>query len=184
MWKASTLEWTAEKIVELTTPEIKVLRENAAKRSAQRTVDLCEAELARRSGTRTRRPNSYKQTHVGETVHGFHFVCPTEKGMTRNSDGTVWTGTWVVDKNHAERAMRIGGYVALHAAKSKPSYLQGVVKNWRIQAREPEYAEGQTVKTKFGIDFLIELTDKPLEWQGDGSGEKGYFYGERSCSDL
>ena len=88
---------------------------------AKRAGTVICAELARRSGTRTRRPNSYKQTHVGETVHGFHFVCPTEKGITRNSDGTVWTGTWVVDKDHAERATKIGGYVALHAGKSKPA---------------------------------------------------------------
>jgi hypothetical protein len=172
------LEWTAEKIAELTTDEIKVLRENAAKCREQKTVDLREGELTRRRALRISRPNSDKRSHVGESVHGFHFVCPTEKGITRNSDGTVWTGTWVVDKNHAERAAKIGGYVALHVAKSKPSYLQGIVRDWRIQEREPAYAEGQTAKTRFGIDFLIELTDEPLQWQGDGSGEKGYFYGE------
>jgi hypothetical protein len=32
-------------------------------------------------------------------------------------------------------------------------------------------------------DFLLELTDKPREWQGDGSGEKGYFYGDRCDND-
>jgi hypothetical protein len=80
--------------------------------------------------------------------------------------------------------MKIGGYVALHVAKSKPSYLQGIVRDWRIQEREPTYSEGQLVKTQFGIDFLIELTGEPLEWHGDGSGEKGYYYGEPATSGV
>jgi len=64
------------------------------------------------------------------------------------------------------------------------SYLQGVVRDWRTHERERAYAEDQLVKTKFGIDFLIELTSEPLRWHGDGSGEKGYFYGERTASDA
>jgi hypothetical protein len=90
----------------------------------------------------------------------------------------------VVDKNHAERAVKIGAYVALHVAKSELSYLQGVVRDWRLKEREPAYAEGQFVKTKFGIDFLIEPTHKPMQWYGDGSGEKGYFYGESSDTEA
>lgn len=90
----------------------------------------------------------------------------------------------MVDKNHAERAVKVEAYVALHAAKSEPSYLQGIVRDWRVQRREPTYAEGQTAKTEFGIDFLMELTDKPRQWQGDGSGEKGYFYGHGSGNDA
>jgi hypothetical protein len=176
------LEWTAESIARLTVDQVKALRENGAKRKAQPTVDLCEADLARRNALRTKRPKAFP--HIGEVVRGFHFVCPDEKGVTRNPDGTVWTGTWVVDKNHAERAVKIGGYVALHVAKSEPSYLQGVVRSWRTHEREPSYAEGQLVKTKFGVDFLIDLTNESLEWHGDGSGEKGYFYGERSGTDA
>lgn len=89
----------------------------------------------------------------------------------------------MVNRNHAERAVKIGAYIALHVAKSEPSYLQGIVRDWRVQRREPTYAEGQTAKTEFGIDFLMELTDKPRQWQGDGSGEKGYYYGEPITSD-
>ena len=99
-----TLVWTAEKIAGLGVDQVKDLRGNAAKRGAQGIVDLCDAELVRRRARRrTKRSNSSKQIHNGETVHGFHFVCPTEKGITRNQDGTIWTGTWVVDKNHAKR---------------------------------------------------------------------------------
>jgi hypothetical protein len=176
MAKNAPLEWTADKIAGLTVDQVKTLRDNAAQRKVQTTVDLCDADLARRRFPPGRAGNSFKQIHTGEPVQGFHFVCPSEKGITRNPDGTAWTGTWVVDKNHAERAVRIGAYLALHTAKSKPSYLQGVIRDWRVEKREPEYAEGQIAKTKFGIDFLIELTDCPVEWHGDGAGEKGYFY--------
>jgi hypothetical protein len=172
------LEWTAESIAGLTIDQVKALRENAAKQKAQRTVDLCDADLAQRNALRYKRPKALKHTDSGEVVHGFHFVCPTEKGLTRNPDGTVWTGTWVVDKNHADRAVKIGGYVALHVSKSEPSYLQGVLRGWRPRERERAYSEGQVAKTRFGIDFLIELTSEPLQWHGDGSGEKGYFYGK------
>jgi hypothetical protein len=178
------LEWTADRIAELTVDQVKVLRDNAAKSKALRTVDLCDADLARRNPRRTQRLKAGKQARFGGVVHGFHFVCPDEKGITRNPDGTVWTGTWVVDKIHAERAIKVGGYVALHVTKSEPSYLQGVVRHWRTHKREPAYAEGQLVKTQFGVDFLIELTDQPVQWHGDGSGEKGYFYGEPSLSDA
>jgi hypothetical protein len=113
-------------------------------------------------------------------VVGFHFVCPQETGVTHNSDSTVWTGTWVVDARHAERGARIGAYVALHTTKSEPSYLQGTIKDWRRSPRERQYADGQPAKTPFGIDFLLELTASPYDWQGDGSGEKGYAYAEPS----
>ena len=35
-----------------------------------------------------------------------------------NEDGTIWTGTWVVDQKHAEIGSQIAAYVALHTAKS------------------------------------------------------------------
>lgn len=88
------MEWTSESIVGPTVDQVKALRDNAVKRKAERTVDLCNADLARRSARRTKPANALHQTRKGEVVHGFHFVCPDEKGLTRNRDGTVWTGTW------------------------------------------------------------------------------------------
>ena len=96
--------------------------------------------------------------------------------MTRNKDGTAWTGTWVVDTRHAEIGSKIGSYVALHRAKSERSYLQGTVKDWRKAHRDREYAEGQRVKIETGVDFLLELTVEPYAWDGDGTGEKGYVW--------
>ena len=49
----------------------------------------CETFKSRRGGMPKR------------VVIGFHFVCPGEKGVTPNGDGTVWTGTWVVDREAA-----------------------------------------------------------------------------------
>jgi len=109
-------------------------------------------------------------------VVGFHFVCPDERGVTRNPDGTIWTGTWVVDSNHAERGSKNGAYVALHTSKSQRSYLQGTIKDWRKAPRDPEYADGRRVKIESGIDFLFEPTSEAYEWQGDGAGEKGYAW--------
>ena len=80
---------------------------------------------------------------------------------------------WAVDQAHAERGERIGAYVTLHATKAEPSYLQGIIKGWRRSSREPEYADGRPVKIEYGIDFLIEPTNEPCQWHGDGAGEKG-----------
>jgi hypothetical protein len=173
------VDWTAERIADLPTDGVKNLRENASRLGEISVLTLCDAELARRAPSREKPARVTKVTaeaRDGQGVVGFHFVCPQGKGVTRNSDGTVWTGTWVVDKIHAERAARIGAYVALHTAKSEPSYLQGVVKDWRKMEREQEYADGRPVKIEFGVDFLLETTNESYEWKGDGSGEKGYVW--------
>jgi hypothetical protein len=78
---------------------------------------------------------------------------------------------------HAEAALTVGEYVALHAAKSERSYLQGIVKAWRI--RERTYPDGRPRKRPSGIEFLVEPTDNPRNWpDGSGTGEKGFYYGE------
>jgi hypothetical protein len=174
------IEWTAERIAALPTEGVKNLRENARRLGEISVLTWCDAELSRRAPNRekaTRVTNLPREDRDSQVVVGFHFVCPEEKGVIRNSDGTVWTGTWVVGKIHAERAARIGAYVALHMAKSELSYLQGVVKDWRKMEREQECADGRPVKTEFGVDFLLEMTNEPYGWNGDGSGEKGYVWG-------
>jgi hypothetical protein len=161
------MKWTAEKIAKLSTKQIKVLRANAAQRGGEEVVRQCDEELARRSPAR----NVMKvRSSRGDSrpVLGFHFVCPIGKGVKTNPDGSFWTGTWVVDKKlaigRAENA-----YVALHAAKSEPSYCQGTIKDWRRSKRE-----SQESKIPYGIDFLAEPFDERCPWNGDGAGEKGY----------
>jgi hypothetical protein len=159
--------WTPERIAELSSAQIKTLRSNAVRNGKSDVVGLCDAELLRRRPTR--------QTLSGSVV-GFHFVCPRETGVTKNGDGTVWTGTWVVDRAKAEHGEKIAAYVALHVSKAENSYLQGVIEGWRISKRDREYAEDRPVRIQHGIDFLIRLTVKSYEWKGDGAGEKGYAW--------
>jgi hypothetical protein len=171
-------DWTPERIAELPVKSVKVLRENARKQGNSAVVDLCDADMARRAPVRNKLPpvKVIPESRHNRVVIGFHFVCDRGKGVTANSDGTMWTGTWVVDQIHAERAEKIHAYVALHATKAEPSYLQGIIKGWRRTAREQEYADGRPAKTEFGIDFLLEPTTESYRWNGDGAGEKGYLW--------
>jgi hypothetical protein len=174
------VDWTLEKIAKLSVDDVKSLRSNASNKKVQKVVELCDAELARRAPAQQKKSTTgARQSIHGRAVSEFHFVCrPKDKGVIRNSDGSLWTGTWVVDRKHAERGAKTGAHVALHLAKSEPSYLQGIVKDWRRSEREEEYAEDKPVQTEFGIDFLIEPINQPLVWKGDGAGEKGYAYSE------
>lgn len=172
-------EWTAERIAQLNQDDIKALRENATRYKRGAIIELCDAELASRRPQRAKKVGNTRRSDR-DVVHGFHFVCSNEQGVTRNIDGTVWTGTWVVDKIHAERATKIGAYVALHASRSDPSYLQGIVRDWRPRKRAPQYADDRPARIPFGVEFLIELINEPKQWQGDATGEKGYWYGHRS----
>jgi hypothetical protein len=100
-----------------------------------------------------------------------------------NSDGTFWTGTWVVDKEHATKGLELGAYVALHKNRSELSYRQGIIVDWRRSERENSYADGQETKTRYGIDFLVQPADGRFAWCGDATGEKGYFYGDLAIED-
>ncbi len=166
------MNWV-ERISKMSREEIKALQANAQRLGATEVLDLCKTAL---TPARSGNPKHVGVHNRGRPVIGFHFVCPTETAVTKNLDGTVWTGTWVVDQKHAERGARIGAYVALHTTKSQPSYLQGTIKDWRKAERESHYAEDTPARIRYGIDFLLEPTDSPFEWQGDGAGEKGYAY--------
>jgi hypothetical protein len=171
------IEWTAEKIAEKSIEEVKSLRDNAARLGSQAIFDLCEAELARRKPTRIKRaPKNLDESREGYYVSEFHFVCVNEQGVTRNQDGSIWTGTWVVAAAHGEAALKHGALVALHSTKAESSYLQGTIIGWKRMPREIKYTEDQYVKTELGIDFLFTPSTVPLEWKGVGSGEKGYAW--------
>jgi hypothetical protein len=133
-------------LAELSTPKLKVLRENAV-RLAPDVVALCNAELSRRKPSRasSKRAVAMSAHSSDDVVAGFHFICPRGRGVTNNSDGTVWTGTWVIAERHAVIASKIGAYVALHVTKSEGSYLQGVVKDYKLSKRERSYVEGKEV---------------------------------------
>jgi hypothetical protein len=178
------VDWTSERIAELSIEQVKTLRENAKKQGSNAVIEMCDAEIGRRTPARNKAPrvSAKSETRDDGVVMGFHFVCDRGKGVTSNPDGTIWTGTWVVDQVHAARGEKIRAYVALHATKAEPSYLQGIIKGWRRVAREQEYAEGRPVKIENGIDFLLEPTSEPYQWNGDGAGEKGYLWSARNES--
>jgi hypothetical protein len=171
------VDWTKGKIAGLSTDEIETLRQNAAKRERQDIVEICKEELTNRMPVRTKKSSDDVSVgHRGQYVSEFHFVCPHELGITRNQDGTIWSGTWVVAKEHAEKAVMYGALVSLHSSKAEPSYLQGQIKDWRKSARQPRYSSEQLTQIEEGIDFLFKPSNLPLMWKGDGSGEKGYSW--------
>jgi hypothetical protein len=173
---AKKVEWVPERLSALPPGLLKTLRVNALRYEDHQLVALCDAEIARRVRKPTEASRACRRSGRGRFVIGFHFVCGRDNGVTINPDGTFWTGTWVVDKRHAELAPAVNAYLALHAAKAEPSYRQGIVRAWRKVGREPEYGS-RAVKTEQGIDFLVEATDQPYQWIGSGSGEKGYVWG-------
>ncbi len=169
------VEWTQEKIATLSGQEISSLRANATKSGRQDIVGLCNAELERRKPVRVRRAmEGGNEDRRGQYVRAFHFVCPSELGVTRSQDGGIWTGTWVVAVEHAERALKYGAVVALHTSKAEPSYLQGPIKDWRKSPRELRYTGEQTTQKEEGIDFFFQFSDSPMQWIGEATGEKGY----------
>jgi len=167
--------WTADRLAAFSIEQVKVLRENAVRLGDDAVALLCNEAIAKRTSTRkVPRGVTPSAPGKGQVVIGFHFVCLGNKCVTINEDDSLWTGTWVVDQRHAEIGSKIGAYVALHTAKSEPSYLQGTIKDWREARRE-----GQAVKIEKGVDFLLERTFQPYQWNGGGSGEKGYLWGKR-----
>jgi hypothetical protein len=173
------IEWTDERIAQLKTiEEVKSLRANAARHGNQAIVERCEADLRRRNPPRVRQPRlaAEDQDRAGQYVLEFHFVCPNESEVKKETDGTIRTGTWVVAEKHAEAAVRYGSLVALHKAKAEPSYLQGKVTAFQKQPRAPKNAEGEFVSTESGIEFRLEPMHESSVWKGDGSGEKGYAW--------
>lgn len=113
------MNWTAERLQSLPREAIKILRDNAARLGRRDMLELCDTEIQRRNDQRASASRG-----AGKVVIGFHFICDRGRRVIHNRDGTLWTGTWVVDETHAETAARIGAYVALHSCRFEPSYLQ------------------------------------------------------------
>ena len=166
------MPWDAEKISKLSTDALTNLCANATRLGEASVVDLCQVEIAKRTPAKKSREVK-TASRSSEPVKGFHFVCDNERGVTRNQDGTFWSGTWVVSEKNAENALKSGAYVALHRSRAEPSYLQGTVTGWRKSPRERRYGD-QEAQTRFGIDFLLQPTVQAYEWVGDATGEKGY----------
>jgi hypothetical protein len=167
------IDWNADSVAKLSQKELENLRANAIRLQKPEVAALCDAEIARRTPRKMSNASKGRNQPKNGPVLGFHFVCGNDRGVTINSDGTFSTETWVVDKRHADRAMKLQGYVALHVNRATPSYRQGTTKAWRLVDREKQYGD-QPARIESGIEFLIHPTDDPYTWVGEGTGEKGY----------
>ncbi len=170
------IAWTRESLSKRTVEEINRVRERALKQSVNDLVALCDAELEKRKPQKKPKSEQVHINRAGHYVSEFHFVCPQESEVERDTSGSMRTGTWVVKETHAEIAVKYGSVVALHTTKAEPSYLQGRIKSWKKQARQPRNADGELVSNKEGIEFEFEPTKDCLEWKGDSAGEKGYAW--------
>ena len=161
-----SVQWDEQRLAALTIPQLQNLRKNAMRTGAIEVAALCDAELAKKRPGRA--AARQRVAASGESyVIGFHLVARADKGVTINPDGTFWSGVWVIARIHAERAPRVNAYLALHETKAEGSYRQGVIRDWRVTARAG-------CKIEDGVEFLVEPTDRPYDWHGTGTGEKGY----------
>jgi hypothetical protein len=168
--------FTSEQIAKWTKEEINRVRDRAIKHDVKDVVKLCDTELEKRKPAKSPKTERDRASRAGQYVSEFHFVCPRESEVERGTSGVSRTGTWVVDEAHAEAAVKYGSMIALHIAKAEPSYLQGKIRGWKKQARQPRNNDGDLVSNSEGIEFEFEPTNNPLSWQGDAAGEKGYAW--------
>jgi hypothetical protein len=166
--------WTAEKLKEKSLKELEQLRENAANRSVQELVELCDAELSTRVRPQRAVRKRSPQTSETDVVTGYHFVCQNDRGVEANSDGTFWSGSWIVAERNVRESLKYGAYLALHSLKSELSYRQGRLIDYRKAARS------MVSKNEEGIEFKVQSEDTPYEWVGNGAGEKGYKWSKLS----
>lgn len=175
MPKQLTHRFTADSLQKLDKAKLENVRANAERLGATDLVDMCDAELAARKPMRARR--SATSDRYGDVVVGFHFVCGRDLGVTQIGHGQFWSGSWVVAEDRVEASMAAGGYIALHESKAEPSYRQGKIVGFRKAARD------MVAKRNEGIEFLVEATESPLTWVGDGAGEKGYNWASDEAED-
>ena len=95
-----------------------------------------------------------------------HFVCRNRRQVVDRNDGTFLTNWWVINPEHIYEGL----VVALHETRTRRSYLQGVVAEFRV--REESIAGRRQRR----VEFLVRKTPLSLPWGGDGSGEKGFVW--------
>lgn len=95
-------------------------------------------------------------------VERLHFVCRDNLNVTEGAGGTFVSGYWKVSAKTAEEAE----YLFLHQSRGQASYRQGKV----IGAKRVDY--GGAVR----YVFTVKDSDGSADWEGNGTGEKGYGY--------
>ena len=178
MAKQYTHTYTPERLKELDKPKIETIRSNAQRLGADDLVAMCDVELNARKPISRRAAKVPSSRHSADTVVGYHFVCGRDLGVTDLGDGRFWSGSWVVAEGNVDASVRVGAYLALHEAKAEHSYRQGKIVGYRKSPRD------MVAKRNEGIEFLVEATAQPIDWIGDGAGEKGYKWARSSTGET
>lgn len=91
-----------------------------------------------------------------------HFVCRTSQHVVELAGGEFDTGFWKVASKNADTVE----FIALHGSKTQLSYRQGAVVRKRLDDHNgsPRFV------------FTVRPTSENVEWEGMGTGEKGYFW--------
>jgi hypothetical protein len=160
--------------------KVETIRENALRLGADDLAAMCDLELAERkpaigskssgasrapvrSAPRNAAASSPSRTNM--VVSGYHFVGEKDFGVVDLGDGRFWTGPWVVADANVDQSLSAGAYLALHEAKTQPSFRQGKIIGYR-RASDSESTEA--------VEFLVEAAPKSRAWVGAGSGDTGY----------
>ncbi len=159
--------FTPEKLSTWDTARLRTLHANAVRKEAVDLVEMCERELERRKPQRVSKLGQDEHSE-NSFVSEYHFVCAKDRGVIGSGPGRFWSGAWVVAETNVRKSIEYGAYLALHENKAVASYRQGKILDYRRGARD------MVDKQNEGIEFLVEETNRPLEWHGGGSGEKGY----------
>ncbi|MHA6686977.1 hypothetical protein [Mesorhizobium sp. A556] len=170
MAKQLTHTYTPERLEVLDKAKLETLRANAERLDAQDLVAMCDFELNSRKPAPRRSATVHSARHEGDVVLGYHFVCGRDLGVSVVGDGNFWSGSWVVAERNVEMSISAGAYLALHESKAEPSYRQGKIIGYRKAPRD------MVAKRNEGIEFLVETFAQPMNWVGDGAGEKGYHW--------
>jgi hypothetical protein len=81
------IDWTADRIASLDTEGVMTLRQNADRLGVTPLVELCDADLARRSPA----PKLVRGPRHDQVVVGFHFVSQEAQGdKERRRHDDVW----------------------------------------------------------------------------------------------
>ena len=103
------------------------------------------------------------------TLLEVHVVCRGELGVQRLHEGTFISGIWAINPDRIQEGVTV---FALHENRAAPSYLQGKVIRVANIIRRPS----ESGKNMRRIEVLVEASSQPLDWRGEGKGEKGYLW--------
>jgi hypothetical protein len=177
MAKSYSHNYTPDKLARESRENVETIRRNAARLGAIDLVKMCDSDLQVRPSPKSKQ-NRKARPKLSDTdvVTGYHFVCGRDRGVAQIRNGQFWSGSWVVAEINVKNSLKYGAYLALHESKSETSYRQGQILDYRRSPRDMLHSDklGEEAKTDEGIEFLVQETNEPYAWVGEGTGEKGY----------